>query len=382
LHSRRPKANGKGGRRRSHLAALARPFVFALALLLATTAVNPARAASQLAFPRPAALEPNINFWLDVFSGYSERDFVILDRDQVWKIYQVLHLPGDGTPSPTDVEWANSYLKLKWGEVLHRLAAGAEPVGPQERIAAKLFAGEPPSAYEAAAQNLRVQQGLREQFRAAILRSRNYSSTMERIFRTAGLPVELTMLPHVESGFNNSSRSSAGAVGIWQFTRSTGKQYDLKITRRMDQRLDPFRETEAAAKLLRYNYEVLGSWPLAITAFNYGTYGMTRAAETCTSDFGSILRRFNGPHFGFASKNYYAEFLAALQIHSYESAYFPGIADDPTPPPQVVKVMLPAPSRSHARHGAKRIASATHRTHHKRHQAQTVRKTKSQTPPA
>jgi membrane-bound lytic murein transglycosylase D len=264
---------------------------------------------------------------------------------------------------------------------LHHLATGAEPVGAEERVAARLFSGESLWAYEVAAQNLRVQQGLRERFREAILRSRNYSSTMERIFRAAGLPVELTMLPHVESGFVNTSRSSAGAVGIWQFTRSTGKQYDLKITRRMDQRLDPYRETEAAAKLLRYNYEVLGNWPLAITAYNYGTYGMAQAAEAFASDFSKVFKRFNGPHFGFASKNYYAEFLAALQVHDYEDAYFPGIAAEPTPPPQVVRVMLPAPARSHRHQPGGRTARASRATHRKHRQAQTAGKAKSALPP-
>ena len=353
-----------------------------LAALFAIVLSNSAQAASRLPFPRPAALEPNIKFWVDVFSAYSVRDFVIHDRDQVWKVYQVLHIPGDGVPSPEDVEWAKGYLKVKWSDALHHLATGAEPVGAEERVAAKLFAGEPLWAYEVASQNLRVQEGLRERFREAILRSRNYSSSMERIFRAAGLPVELTMLPHVESSFINSSRSSAGAVGIWQFTRSTGKQYDLKITRRMDQRLDPYRETEAAAKLLRYNYEVLGNWPMAITAYNYGTYGMAQAAEAFASDFTKVFQRFNGPHFGFASKNYYAEFLAALQVHDYEDAYFPGIADEPTPPPQVVKVMLPAPVRSHRHPSGHRTVRASHSTHRRHHQAQTARKVKSALTPS
>ena len=65
------------------------------------------------------------------------------------------------------------------------------------------------------------------------------------------------------------------------------------------------RETEAAAKLLRSNYETLGDWPLAITAYNYGTAGTARAAEQCGSDYCKILKTYNGPHFGFAVKNYY-----------------------------------------------------------------------------
>src|SRR5271166_137256 len=70
-----------------------------------------------LQFPRPASIEPNVKFWVDVFSGYSVRDFVVHDKDQIWKVYQVLHIPGEGNPTPADVEWANTYLKAKYADI-------------------------------------------------------------------------------------------------------------------------------------------------------------------------------------------------------------------------------------------------------------------------
>ena len=129
----------------------------------------------------------------------------------------------------------------------------------------------------------------------------------------------------------------------------------MTIRGRHDDRLNPSRETEAAAKLLRSNYETLGDWPLAITAYNYGTAGTARAAEQCGSDYCKMVKTYNGPHFGFAVKNYYAEFLAALQVHKYEAKYFPGIESEPAiiPPP------LPANSgrvvrvSSHSKHKTK-----------------------------
>ena len=113
----------------------------------------------------------------------------------------------------------------------------------------------------------------------------------------------------------------------------------MTIRGRHDDRLNPTRETEAAAKLLRSNYETLGDWPLAITAYNYGTAGTATAAEQCGGDYCKILQTYNGPHFGFAVKNYYAEFLAALQVHQYEDKYFPGIESEPAivPPPLPVR---------------------------------------------
>jgi membrane-bound lytic murein transglycosylase D len=337
--------------------------IAALTLAVVFGIANPpsARSETKLPFPRPASIEPNVDFWVNVFTAYSDRDFVVVDRDNVWRTYQVFHLPGDGQPTRTDIEWANNYLKVKYGDMLNRLASGKEPSDSEERGVAAMFKGEPPSAYAAAAQNLRVQEGLREQFHLGLLRSRYYRPSMERIFRTAGIPPELVTLAHVESGFYGGSRSSAGAVGIWQFTRGTGKQY-LKITRYHDDRLNPERETIAAAKLLRSNYDTLGDWPLAITAYNYGTGGVARAASIYGGDYSKMVENYNGPHFGFAVKNYYAEFLAAMQVHRYEDKYFPGIEDEPSIRPAPIKCDF-APSK----HSKKSHSSHHHHTSSKTH---------------
>ena len=333
------------------------------ACLLAITFGHRSARAETEAFARPASLEPQINFWVDVFTAYSYRDFVLVDRDDPYKLYQVYHLPGDGCPSREEIDWTNNYLKNKYSGILMRLSSGRDPMGEDERRVAEMYKGRSPYALRLAADNLRVQEGLRERFREGLLRSKYYRPTMEKIFKSAGLPVELITLAQVESGFERGARSSAGALGIWQFTRATGKHY-MTIRGRHDDRLNPTRETEAAAKLLRSNYETLGDWPLAITAYNYGTAGTARAAEESGSDYCKMLRTYNGPHFGFAVKNYYAEFLAALQVHEYEDKYFPGIESEPAivPPPMPVQrathsaqlLQVSAPMRHHARHHSKR----------------------------
>jgi membrane-bound lytic murein transglycosylase D len=346
----------------------------AVALLVAVAQVS-AWAGSEVVFPRPADVEPNVQFWVRVFTQYSYRDFVVHDRDDVSRVYQVMHLPGEGVPSGADVAWTNAYLKAKYGDILNRLASGAQPTSFEERQVAALFHHASPSTYAQAAQNLRVQQGLRERFREGLLRSRYYRPTMERIFRDAGLPVELVTLAEVESGFYPGARSSAGAVGIWQFTRSTGKQY-MRINSRYDERLNPVRETEAAAQLLRYNYDVLGDWPLAITAYNYGTAGMARAAERYDNNYSRIFKDFDGPHFGFASKNYYSEFLAAVQIYRHEDQYFPGIQyESVNPPRQPSAVLHHARSLHHSR--SRRYARRHHAFHRHRARACTGRCTVS-----
>ncbi len=331
----------------------------------AASAVAAARVnAEPSPFPRPAALEPNINFWVKAFTYWSERDFIVHDRDNVSLSYQKFHMPGDGAPTGDEIEWANAYLKAKYGDILNRLATGQQAIGWEEQRVAAMFKGQPPSAYARAAQNLRVQQGLSEQFHDSLLRSRYYRPKMEQVFARAGLPPQLVALASVESGFSARVRSSAGALGIWQFTRSTGREF-LKITRYRDDRLDPVRSTQAAAELLQSNYQALGSWPLAITAYNYGTAGMERAAAEYGSDYIKIVQHYDGAHFGFAVKNYYAEFLAADQVHRYEGKYFPGIQDEEAPPPpssspilrRIIRHFRPHHHRAHV----KRVADTHHR---------------------
>jgi len=325
-----------------------------------------------LQFPRPASIEPNIKFWVDVFSAYTVRDFVVHDKDQIWKVYQVLHIPGEGNPTSQDVEWANTYLKAKYADILNRLAEGRQPVSFEEQRIAAIFKSERNPNYAAAAQNLRVQQGMAEPFRESLVRARIYLPDIERVFSSFGLPVGLALLPTVESGFHPYARSKAGAAGLWQFTRATGKEY-MTVSGYQDDRLNPVRATEAAAKLLSHNHDLLGDWPLAITAYNYGTGGMMQAVEaTGGGDYSQVFRRYDGPRFGFASKNYYSEFLAALQVYQYRQAYFPGIDQEepdyyePPPPAPVVHVRYAR--RSH--HGSiRRVAWSGSRggRHHLRH---------------
>jgi membrane-bound lytic murein transglycosylase D len=325
-------------------------------------------------FPRPAALEPNVDFWVKAFTYWGERDFIVHDRDHIQQVYQKFHMPGDGAPTREEVEWANAYLKAKYGDILNRLATGQQPVGWEEQRVATMFKGQPRSAYAQAAQNLRVQQGLCEPFHDSLLRSRYYRPKMEQEFEKGGLPPELVALALVESGFSARVRSSAGALGIWQFTRSTGREF-LKITRYRDDRLDPSRSTEAAVDLLRSNYQALGSWPLAITAYNYGTGGTERAASEYGSDFVKIVQSYNGEHFGFAVKNYYAEFLAAAQVYRFEDKYFPGIQNEeaPVPPPsspilrRIIRHFRPHHHHAHVKRVAdshrRNAAAATHHQH-------------------
>ena len=163
--------------------------------------------------------------------------------------------------------------------------------------------------------------GVADRFRAGFVRSGLWMAHIRSSLAEAGVPAALAALPHVESSFDPGVYSLVGASGLWQFTRATGKHY-LTIDYVVDERRDPFISSEAAARLLRDNYDKLDSWPLAITAYNHGITGMRRAVRTLgTKDIEKIVRNYEGRSFGFASRNFYVAFLAAADIEANPSRY-------------------------------------------------------------
>jgi membrane-bound lytic murein transglycosylase D len=144
----------------------------------------------------------------------------------------------------------------------------------------------------------------------------------------------------VESSYNPEARSFVGAAGMWQFMPSTGRRF-MRIDGAVDERRDPYRSSEAAALLLRSNYGELESWPLAVTAYNHGTGGMRRAMRALgTDDIETIVRNYDGPAFGFASRNFYVSFLAASEVERNAEEYFGAIPRDP--PEKLTTINVPA----------------------------------------
>jgi membrane-bound lytic murein transglycosylase D len=284
--------------------------------------------------PAPAGLRTQIDFWKDIFATYSTRQVVIHDALSLDRIYEVLDFSPLAENGFSDAEIA-AYKNEKVESDIERVRAtlmrlhrgGFDPseLSPEERRIWSLFAEVKESSrfLDAAAEDrIRSQTGLRERFAVGVEVSRRYLPRMEAIFRRAGLPLELTRLPLVESSFNIHAYSKAGAAGIWQFMPATARLY-MRVTPRVDQRRDPIISTKAAAELLRTNYEVLGTWPLAITAYNHGRAGMVRAVEAVGStDITDIIHHYHGPAFKFASRNFYAEFLAALEVERHFADYF------------------------------------------------------------
>lgn len=276
-------------------------------------------------FPRPKVLEPAIAFWRDIFATYSQHQVVVHDDWYLGKVYEVLDFRSwvsDGEPltisqineKKRQIEEAKERIR---GILLRLHARGGDTSGltAEERKVYALFSDvHGPNKFRDAADRVRAQAGLRERFALGIARQKGYLPAMEAIFREEGLPVELARMPLIESCFDLNAYSKVGAAGVWQFMPSTGKLY-LTINDGIDERRDPLRATRAAARHLRRDYEALGSWPLAITAYNHGRGGVANGVRTVgTKDIGELVMRYRGKSFGFASRNFYAEFLAALDV--------------------------------------------------------------------
>ncbi|MEZ4742442.1 MAG: lytic transglycosylase domain-containing protein [Bdellovibrionota bacterium] len=178
--------------------------------------------------------------------------------------------------------------------------------------------------YRIASLSIRTQTGQRNYIEKGLTQASKYISAIESEFKKVGIPSEISRLAFVESSFNLQAHSKAGASGVFQIMPSTGHQY-LKIKTGIDERNDPIKAARAAAKLLQLNYKITKRWPLAITAYNHGVGSIKRAVKkTGSYEIDVIIDRYNHNSFGFASKNFYAEFLAMLGTLHEAHLLFPG----------------------------------------------------------
>jgi len=307
-----------------------------LALILITPSLSAASAPQEGddPFPTLPTLAGNVEFWKAAFAEWSMAQVAVHDLDHPAVVYEVVALDGPlEFPYTDDQRDFVDDLRESWEdrlEELERKVEAGKPLSEDDKaLALKITTGAGTDAIEDAHRRVRTQRGLKERFRRGLEISGRYDQRFREIFREHGLPEDLAYLPHVESSFQGSARSSAGAVGVWQFTRGTGRNY-MVVNSALDERLDPTAATYGAASYLRDAYERLGSWPLALTSYNHGVHGMAKAKKQFGTDFERIVIEYRSRSFGFASKNFYAEFLAAAEIAEAPELYFPdGIDFEP-----------------------------------------------------
>ena len=143
-----------------------------------------------------------------------------------------------------------------------------------------------------------------------------YNPIFEEALERYGLPLELKYLPVIESALRPSATSHAGAAGLWQFMITTGKRYGLEVNTLVDERRDPVKSSDAAARYLRDLYDMFGDWGLAIAAYNCGEGGIQKAIARSGNlegaDFWTVYNRLPRE-----TRGYVPAFIAATYIMNY-----------------------------------------------------------------
>jgi membrane-bound lytic murein transglycosylase D len=226
-----------------------------------------------------------------------------------------LPIAGSAPPASADLDW------------IKRLNLPDVPVRWDERVIKYLkFYRDSPSGRAVA--------------KAWAKKSGKYVKALRAELGKAGLPSDLVWLSLIESGHNPSIVSPAGAVGLWQFMPDAGRTYGLAIDRWVDERLDPERSTEAAARYLGDLYRRFGSWDLAMASYNMGYGGLSRAIRKFSSnDFWELSRHEAG--LPWETSLYVPKIVATAIMMNNPIAF--GIGDVAPEPPESFDTVLVGP---------------------------------------
>jgi membrane-bound lytic murein transglycosylase D len=291
-------------------------------------------------FKVPVGLEKQVQFWLEIYTRYSSREVLIFDENHPDVVYEVIDFRNLARTSRNRAAYeivSRQVLRDRvaaYQRAFLSLSSRKRSQKRRSREENQVLAatrGLPHShSWAELKKGLRVQWGQRDQVILGLQSSAPYRVRMEHVFTSMGLPGELTLLSLVESSFNPRAVSHAGAAGVWQFMPDSGAEFLLvRGERGIDERISAIKSTVAAARLLQRNQKMLGSWPAAISAYNHGHGKWLPVSSRDRSSPGRILAQCSkSKHLptklGFASRNYYAEFLALLRADKYQDrAYGP-----------------------------------------------------------
>jgi membrane-bound lytic murein transglycosylase D len=279
-------------------------------------------------FPQPEAYKSNVEFWMKVYGEWADDKMVIHDSRNMDIVFEVYEMPEENSllRSAARADLSNRVDDIKsMLKELHADRTIAQRSDKHKKIFELYKNNYDPDKFRKAAENIRVQQGIKDRFEQGLSRMHLYLDQIKKVLRDEGVPEEIAYLPLVESSFNNQSLSKTRAAGIWQFMPGTARLY-MKVNSDVDERLDPYVATRSAARYLKRSYQMFGNWPVALMSYNHGQQGMRNASNALgTTDFMTIVSRYEGRYFGFASRNFYAEFLAACKVMKNADKYFSDI---------------------------------------------------------
>jgi len=286
--------------------------IFLLCLLPKTSKADVER------LPYPRALYHKVEFWKKIYTKHTSFQGILHDSEDPSIIYESVDLPK--SRSQSIVGERRAIIREAIFGILRK--RGQNLTTTERLVLAKFPKYASRSRLLQATENIRFQLGQADRFKAGVVRSGRYLKHIEKVLRDEGMPEFLKFLPHVESSFYPFAFSKVGAAGLWQLMPNTGRKY-IRVDYAIDMRLDPWLASQAAIKFLKENIKMLKEWPLAITAYNHGPGGVARAVrDVGSTDIAEIAFQYSSPSFGFASRNFYPQFLAAVQVAQDYEKYF------------------------------------------------------------
>lgn len=285
------------------------------------------------AFKVDSDLKPLVGFWFKIYTKYSAYQALIYDRDNPEIVYEVIDsrdfFQRGLSPMLLEISVKNRVRRAISG---YKIALQQLQKNPQKKFASgtpgatllRLWGRKSTGQWRNIESAVRMQIGQRDRIMDGLANAERFIPAMEAIFKKFGIPHEITRLPLVESSFNLKAVSKADAVGVWQFLERSAQEYLVVDNyNKIDERLSPIKSTYAAAKMFKRNYHILHDWGLAIIAYNHGAKHLIPIAKRYRGDnIKKLLYKNHNSPLGYASRSYYAEFLAILYAERYRDELY------------------------------------------------------------
>lgn len=293
-------------------------------------------------FHIPKYFKSSVEFWFSVYTQYDSDQVIIHDNEELSVVYNILDFQDIRKSNINKYSKSNlqtsltleyirkikkilkelsvaDYTKLNSSQydVLRAIRRSGLKVPSSNKEKKNFFAN--------LSSRLRSQTGQRNKVFQGVLRSTPYYQFLIEQTKNFHLPKEVLAVAFLESSFNINAVSKVDAVGIWQFMKYTANLIMPRVEKNIDYRKNPIISSVSALHLIKENKQILKRWDLAITAYNSGTRNLINARKKFgkTMPLEYILENFDHASIGFASKNFYAEFLALVHTLAYKEIIFP-----------------------------------------------------------
>ncbi len=283
----------------------------------------------------------SVRFWFLIYTQFSSSQVLLHDKDKLSLIYSVIDFSsfeekklGKNTSyilQQKVIEDKKSFLRKKLLEM------GSKPDHFDESskkifqslsnsgLIIPVIKSERLSFFTKLANNLRSQTGQKNFIFEGIHTSLPFEPFLVQYFTKRNLPLEILSIPFLESSFNPNAQSKVNALGAWQFMPFIAQYFLPKRKDGIDYRRNVGLSSVSAAFLMEQNFKILKSWDLAITAYNSGTKHLVNLRKKISKDkfnLIEVIQNSNSKTFGFASKNFYSEFLALVHTMAYRKELF------------------------------------------------------------